>query len=141
VSVYLDACVLVSLFTRDIQSLRAAAFLRQNSQVLLVSDFAAAEFSSALARQVRMKLLTAGNARQAFGEFDVWARQFSQRVETNPADVITTDALLRRLEFPLRTSDALNLAIVMRLNATLLTFDANLHQTATKLGIAVAQIS
>jgi predicted nucleic acid-binding protein len=50
VSVYLDASVLVALFTHDLLGARADAFLRTHSPVLVVSDFAAAEFASAIAR-------------------------------------------------------------------------------------------
>ena len=54
-SVYLDASVLVALFTNDPLTVRAETFLRANPLVLIVSDFAAAEFSSVIARHVRAK--------------------------------------------------------------------------------------
>jgi uncharacterized protein len=55
VSVYLDASVLVALFTNDPLTARADTFLRANPLVLIVSDFAATEFSSVIARHVRTK--------------------------------------------------------------------------------------
>ena len=59
-SVYLDASILVALFTSDALTARADNFLRKNPSVLIVSDFAAAEFSSVIARQVRTKDITTG---------------------------------------------------------------------------------
>jgi len=41
VSIYLDASVLVALFTNDPLTVRAETFLRANPLVLIVSDFAA----------------------------------------------------------------------------------------------------
>jgi hypothetical protein len=42
VSVYLDASVLVALLMADALTARADAFLRANTPILIVSDFAAA---------------------------------------------------------------------------------------------------
>ena len=44
VSVYLDASVLVALLIVDALTARADAFLRTNTPIMIVSDFAAAEF-------------------------------------------------------------------------------------------------
>jgi predicted nucleic acid-binding protein len=55
VSVYLDASVLVALFTNDPLTARAETFLRANPLVLIISDFTAAEFSSVIARHVRTR--------------------------------------------------------------------------------------
>lgn len=50
-SVYLDARILVALFTDDAFSSRADKILRQLKTSMVVSDFAAAEFVSALAKE------------------------------------------------------------------------------------------
>ncbi len=52
--VYFDASVLVALLTNDPLTRRADALMRTRTPVLVVSDFAAAEFASAIARRVRM---------------------------------------------------------------------------------------
>jgi predicted nucleic acid-binding protein len=70
VNVYLDASVLVALFTDDPFTPRADSFLRANALVLIVSDFAAAEFASVIARHVRTTDITPDNARIAFSTFD-----------------------------------------------------------------------
>ena len=74
-SVYLDASILVSLFTVDTLTARADAALRERSPLLMVSDFAAAEFASAMARRVRMQIITADDARAAFSTFDAGLRE------------------------------------------------------------------
>lgn len=86
-----------------------------------------------------MQLLGAEAGREAFAKFDLWARQFTQRIEIIAADVPAADALLRRLNLPLRTPDALNLAIVRRTQSVLATFDAAMQTSAVELGIRLAE--
>ncbi len=136
--VYLDASVLVALLTNDPLTARADAFLRTSAPVLVLSDFAAAEFASALARRVRSKEITAEDAREAFSTLDTWASRTTQRIETTAADVKAAEAALRRLDLTLRTPDALNIAIAQRVGATLATFDAKMANSARALGTGVA---
>jgi predicted nucleic acid-binding protein len=138
VSVYLDASVLVALFTRDVFTARSDAFLRDRSPELLISDFAAAEFTSAVALRTRRGDLTRDDARLAFSRFDAWTHRVARRAETRAADVAAADALLRRLDLPLRTPDALNIAIAQREKASLMTFDVKMAASTRALGLAVA---
>jgi predicted nucleic acid-binding protein len=62
-SVYLDASAIVALFTDDPFTPRAKALLKQSAQLLIVSDFAAAEFASVVTRHVRTRDITAEEAR------------------------------------------------------------------------------
>ena len=50
--------------------IRADAFFRQHAPIPVVSDFAAAEFASALARRVRTGDIAAGAAQSAFSNLD-----------------------------------------------------------------------
>jgi predicted nucleic acid-binding protein len=138
VSVYLDASVLIALFTDDPFTSRADAFLRADALVLVVSDFAAAEFASVIARHVRTKEITADDARIAFSTFDAWTARATQRVQTTAADVAAAEAFLRRLDLILRTPDAINIAIAQRIAATLVTFDEKMIASARALGTPVA---
>lgn len=138
-SVYLDASVLVALFTNDPLSARADGFLRANTPVLIVSDFAAAEFASAVARRVRMGTLPPGDARAIFATFDAWTERATGRAETGPADVAAATAYLRRLDLGLRTPDALNIAIAERVGADLMTFDDKMAAGARALGARVLE--
>ncbi|MGD9616466.1 MAG: type II toxin-antitoxin system VapC family toxin [Alphaproteobacteria bacterium] len=62
VSYYLDASVLVALLTVEPFSDRADAFVLATSDPLLVSDFAGAEFASAIGRRVRTQESTLSDA-------------------------------------------------------------------------------
>jgi uncharacterized protein len=140
VTTYLDASVLVALFIQDALTPRADAFLRERTPLLTVSDFAAAECASAIARRVRTGRLTADEAREVFISLDAWVARATQRVETIPADVRAAEGYLRRLDLTLRTPDALNIAIAQRIGATLATFDKRMGASARALGMDLASL-
>jgi predicted nucleic acid-binding protein len=58
VRVYLDTSVLIALLTQDALTTRAETFMRTYSPILVLSDFASAEFASAMARRVRTGEMT-----------------------------------------------------------------------------------
>ena len=132
--VYLDASVLVALLTDDLLTGRADTFMRTKKPVLVVSDFAAAEFASAIARRVRTGEITPDEARSGFSAFDAWAARAPRREQTKAADVSAAEAFLRRLDLNLRTADALNIAIAQRVGAALVTFDEKMEASARMLG-------
>jgi hypothetical protein len=134
---YLDASILVALLTAEPFSDRAGAFVLANPAALIVSDFAGAEFASAIARRVRMRESTLSDARRDLSDFDIWVTRSAQRVEISPADVAAATAFLRRLDLTLRTPDALHIAIAERIGATLTTFDQRMAASARALGVAV----
>jgi predicted nucleic acid-binding protein len=137
VSIDLDTSVLVALLTNDPLTDRADALLRRRLPDLYVSDFAGAEFASALARRVRAKELDADEARSAFAVLDGWAARATQRIEICASDVASATVFLRRLDVSLRTPDALHIAVAQRLGATLATFDAKMALAAERLGVTV----
>jgi hypothetical protein len=101
VSVYLDACVLVALLMVDALTARADAFLRTNTPTMIVGDFAAAEFASAVARRVRIGDITADEARSGCSAFDAWTLRAMLREETVAADIRAAGAFLRRVDLTL----------------------------------------
>ncbi len=136
-SVYLDASILVSSFTLDPFSLRAEAFLNKADQVVLVSDFAAAEFASVVARKLRTGDLSLDEANLVMANFDAWTSRVGQRVDTTAGDVATATTFIRRLDLPLRTPDAIHIAIAQRAVAKLATFDLRMAASAQVLGVTV----
>jgi predicted nucleic acid-binding protein len=106
VDLYLDASVVVALIARDAFTFRADSYLRAVAPVLIVGDFAAAEFASAVARPVRMREISQSIARATFAALDAWMMRSTERAETTTADVATAAIALRRLGVPLRTADA-----------------------------------
>lgn len=139
-SAYADASVLVALFVPDAFHERAWRFVRDARPIVLISDFAAAELASALARRVRTGEFSVVQVREAFDAFDGWARFRGPRLETTTSDVETAERFLRRLESNLRTPDALNLAIAQRYSAAIATFDTRMAEAAAALGLEVAPI-
>ena len=140
-SVYLDASFLVALFVNQRPlSARASTYLENTLPELVVSDFAGAEFASAIARLVRMRTLTTRQAGGIFADFDAWTSRVAARAETSPADISAAGAHLRRMTLNLRTPDAINIAIAQRVQATLATFDASMARSARALGLDIATI-
>jgi uncharacterized protein len=138
VSYYLDASVLVALFVIDPMSARAADCLSVHPLIVVVSDFSAAEFSSAVARRVRTGDLTREDGQLAFLNFDTWIARSARRHEITTADIGAADRILQRLDINLRTPDAVHIAIAQRVGATLVTFDNGMAAAARALGMAVA---
>ena len=99
-SVYLDASVLVALLMADALTARADAFLRTNTPIMIVSDFAAAEFASAVARRARIGDITPDEARKGCSAFDMVVRAMVQK-ETVAADIKAAGAFLRRVDLTL----------------------------------------
>jgi predicted nucleic acid-binding protein len=138
VSSYLDANILVALLTVEPLSGRAENFIASTIERLIVNDLASAEFSSAIARRLRMRETTLDEARADLADFDLWVMRFAQRVEIAPIDIAVASTFLRRLDLPLRTPDAIHIAIAQRVGATLVTFDRQMAASARALGTAVA---
>ena len=135
---YLDASLLVALLTPEPHSEKAIDFVANNKDLLSVSDLGSAEFASAIARRVRMGEVTIEDARRDLAGFDAWMQRSPQRVEIAAVDVVVATGYLRRLDLPLRTPDAIHIAIAQRLGATLVTFDRQMAASAEALGAAVA---
>ena len=137
-NLYLDASVIVALLTKDVFTSRAETYIRANAPILIVSDFAAAEFASVIARRLRVREITEPIARVVFAELDAWVIRTTEHAETTTADIIAAAGALRRLDLPLRTADAVNIAIARRIGATLMTFDEKMAASAKALGVGVA---
>ncbi|WP_421932586.1 type II toxin-antitoxin system VapC family toxin [Phenylobacterium sp.] len=138
-SVYFDASVLVALFTHDLFSDRARAYVLTALPEVVISDFARAEFASVISRAVRTGDLSAAEASRIFSNFDAWTAS-SPLTETAPQDIKATEVWLRRLDMNLRAPDALNIAIAERLGASLATFDKRMAEAAFALGVALAPV-
>ena len=139
-STYPDTSVLVSLFVDDDFTLRARNFLRAYLPVLIISDFASAEFASALGNRVRRRDMALSDARQAIADFDRWKVRDTTSEALSTADVAEASSILRRFDLVIRTPDALHLAMARRVGAELVTFDERMADAARMLGLAVTSI-
>jgi uncharacterized protein len=137
-SLYLDANIVVALLTSEPLSERADEFVRNCQDLLIVSDFAAAEFASAIAKRVRTRESRPDEARKDLADFDVWVARCAVRIDLSRGDVAAATAYLRRLDLALLTPDALHIAMAQRIHAILVTFDRQMAAAARALGVAVA---
>jgi hypothetical protein len=137
---YLDTNFIVALITPELLSDRAAAFVAAEPGPLIVSNFAAAEFSSVIARQVRTGERTRDEASMVLERFDLWANQTISRAEVTSIDIALATIYLRRLDLTLLTPDGLHIAMAHRLGASLVTFDRRMITAARILGVPVADI-
>ncbi|MCJ2135403.1 type II toxin-antitoxin system VapC family toxin [Methylobacterium sp. J-026] len=128
---------MVALLTDDPLTARADALFRALAPIPVVSNFAAAEFASALGRRVRTSEIAAERARRAFADLDGWSDTVAERVDLDPTDVAAAASFLRRLDITLRTPNALNIALCRRVSATLATFDDKMAAVARTLGLPV----
>jgi predicted nucleic acid-binding protein len=85
-----------------------------------------------------MRLFTRDDAQSALSLFDAWFARAADFSEMTAADFGLAGSLLRRLDLPLRTLDALHIAIVQRMGAMLVTFDRRMADSARALGLPVA---
>jgi predicted nucleic acid-binding protein len=135
----LDSSVLAGFFIQtDAFASRAKAFFERIGEVPVVSDFAAAEFASVVARLMRMGRITGDEARATFALFDTWRARSADDAETTTIDIRVATTFIRRLDLNIRAPDAINLAIALRLGASIATFDRGMAQNAGTLGIPVA---
>lgn len=139
-SVYPDASFLVSLFAVDAMTPRARSFLHTQKPELIIGDFAAAEFASAISRRVRMGDLTKDQGRRALSGFDIWTARFGERAKLETTDIAAAEAYLRRLDLTLRTPDAIHIAVSERLGTHLATFDAKMASAARQLKASLAAV-
>jgi predicted nucleic acid-binding protein len=114
VEFYLDTSFLVALLISEPFTDRAEGFTRSEPTSLIVSDFAAAEFASAVSRRVRTQEYTLEQGRTALTTFDNWVAGASRQIDGTPIDIAVATTFLRRLDLPLKTPDAIHIAIAQR---------------------------
>lgn len=139
-NVYLDASVLVPLVIQEVWTERAEALFGPRKDAIIVSDFAAAEFSAVIARATRDGTLDRRSAQAIYEAFDGWSAGSARRAVTEARDIAEAERLIRRLDLKLRAPDPVHLAVAMRLGLELATFDRRLAEAAGALGLPVAPI-
>lgn len=134
-TLYLDASVLVALMVREDGARAVEDLLESDERPLAASDFALAETSAALARLVRIAVLSAGQLEEAFARLDAWTGATTRHEPLTPDDVAAATRLVRQPDLVLRAPDAIHIAAARRLDATLLTLDNGMARAAALLGL------
>jgi predicted nucleic acid-binding protein len=137
VNAYVDTSALASALYNDVFAERSRRALAANAGSLSHSDFAATEFASVVARRVRANEFSIAQAEDSFRKFDATIGRILTRVPLDPSDIGAAERLVKRFELGLKAPDAIHLAVVLRLNLSLLTFDRGMARAASSLGIDV----
>jgi len=136
-STYVDTSIVVSFFIRDDHALKARAWAATGAR-MVVSDWTATEFTSALSHQVRAGNLTDAERTRAELAFDRWK---SRAVVLEVGRSRFEEArLLMRTHRRLRAPDALHLAIAISAGLDLATADHDMRDAAVAEGIGVVDL-
>lgn len=133
---YVDASAAVALIARQSASDIVAPLLTGAKGQVVVSDFAMAESSAALARLGRVERWSKPLADSVFAALDEWADVVTKAVEIVPDDITAANDWIRRPGMSLRAPDAIHIAAAHRLAATLVTLDRGMARAAAALGMA-----
>ena len=107
----------------------------------LVSEWTRVEFSSALARQVRMRTLDQAAASEIERDFEALVSDTFVTAAPTATDFDLARRFVRRYETGLRSGDALHLAIASNHGATAIySLDRGLLRAAQLLGLPVGSV-
>lgn len=127
--------MLAAYYCREPLSERAERALRSAPEVCL-SDLTGLELTAAVSRKVRARGLSPESARAILDLFTEHLEQgVYRRLAITAAHFLRAREQLSRLDTPLRTLDALHLAVAADSGATLLTADRTLHAVARAAGL------
>jgi predicted nucleic acid-binding protein len=132
-----DTCVLLSLFLNDAGFPAAEQwFLSQGCAPLWVSHWVLLEFAGVVSLCVRRGALTEDRAGAIHAEFECLRRERLQLLEPRGTDFLLARQWMQEVgSLPLRSGDALHLAIASRQQLILTTADQALIQAAAALGL------
>jgi predicted nucleic acid-binding protein len=138
--IYFDTSFLVPLVLPETTSSRIAAFVRQiDLEQLSVSHWTRVEFSSLIAREVRMGGLDARAAAQADARFETMVEASFTVLLPTAGDFSIAKQYLGKFETGLRAGDALHLAIASNHGADMIySLDKALLKAGNTLGLPVS---
>jgi predicted nucleic acid-binding protein len=137
---YFDTSFLVPLIVGEALSNEVDRFVKSlPAEAITVSQWTCVEFSSLLARDVRMRVLSGAEAVEAEAQFDALIRRSFAVVVPAPDDFERSRQYLQRYETGLRAGDALHLAIARNHDAKqIYTLDKGLLKAGRMLGLPVS---
>ena len=138
---YFDTSFLVPLFLQEATSVRIErAMAGLADQDLAISHWTRVEFSSLLAREVRMGSLDARTAREVDAEFESVARQSFTVLLPSGDDFDLAKQYIGRHQSGLRAGDALHLAIAQNHGSThVYSLDNTLLKAGRLLGLPMTR--
>jgi len=132
---YVDTSVLVAYYCRERLSEAAQKALGGIAEPT-ISSLVEVEFHSAIAMKVRTRDLDISAASQIISQFRLHAADGLYRLVTiGPRQYALAQDWISRFTTPLRTQDALHLAVAFSNALPLITADKGLAQSAESLGV------
>ena len=134
---YGDRCVLLSLLLGDSGYTDSERWLiNQGDQTLWISHWVLLEVAGVIATSVRRGQLTAEQAQTIGSEFESFRQERLTLIEPRGTDFLQARQWLERcLHLPLRSGDALHLALAKRQQLTVVSADRALARCAESLGL------
>jgi len=142
VAAYVDRCVLLSLLLGDGGYTDSERWLiNQGDQTLWISHWVLLEVAGVIATCVRRGELTAEQAQTIGSEFESFRQERLTLIEPRGTDFLQARQWLERcLHLPLRSGDALHLALAQRQQLTVVSADRALARCAESLGLPLQLI-
>jgi predicted nucleic acid-binding protein len=142
VAAYVDSCVLLSLLLGDSGYTDSERWLiNQGDQSLWISHWVLLEVAGVIATCVRRGQLTAEQAQTIGSEFESFRQERLTLIEPRGTDFLQARQWLERcLHLPLRSGDALHLALAQRQHLTVVSANRALARCAETLGLPLQLI-
>ena len=139
---YGDRCVLLSLLLGGSCYTDSERWLiNQGDQTLWISHWVLLEVAGVIATCVRRGQLTAEQAQTIGSEFESFRQERLTLIEPRASDFLQARQWLERcLHLPLRSGDALHLALAQRQQLTVVSADRALARCAESLGLPLQLI-
>ena len=131
---YLDTAIVLALFVREPMSEAVGKWIASRRQPLAFSDWGLTECASALGIRLRRGELGLDDDARAFGAIKTFANESCEFIACAGHHQKEAQGLLARFDLPLRSGDALHLAISQHVQATLVTCDTQLMAAAKAIG-------
>ena len=133
---YLDTSVLVAALTHAAETARMQRWLGdQDPELLAISDWVTAEFSSALSIKLRSGRIEPQHRAEALAMFTTMSAETFTRLPVSGAQFRTAARFADQHALGLRAGDALHLAICADHGATLCTLDRRLSKAGSPLAV------
>ncbi len=138
---YIDTSVLVASMVAEPRTTAAQNWLNGvESDSLWISDWSHIEFSTALAKKVRMGTLTDVDHQHVLREWEKLVESSFRVAPILPMHFTRAAGLVNRVELGLRSGDALHLSILRDHALSLASFDDRMNAAAAQIGISLAVI-